>query len=295
MKKKTIHGKTSLALLALTICCWLASPVSAQSVPGQSSRPIQDNDTTRQELASFDQFLDSHRETAEQLRKDPSLIKNDEFVKSHPALQTYLQQHPGVREEISENPNAFMRKESRYDRFQGNRDGDTTRRELSSFDQFLDGHREIGEQLRKDPSLVKNDQFVKNHPALQTYLQQHPEVREEAKENPNAFMQQEARYDRHENGQGRDTTNGQFASFGEFLDGHSNISQQLSKDPSLVKNQEYLANHPELQEYLKAHPDVRQQLMANPQNFVKSSQQFSNTHNSGHAVTTPVTDPKPKQ
>ena len=38
-------------------------------------------------------------------------------------------------------------------------------------------HREIAEQLRKDPSLVKNDEFVKNHPALQTYLQQHPEVR----------------------------------------------------------------------------------------------------------------------
>jgi dsDNA-binding SOS-regulon protein len=458
MKKKIIHGKIPLALSTLTLCCWVASPVSAQSVPGQTSRPVQDNDTTRQELASFDQFLDGHRETAEQLRKDPSLIRSDEFVESHPALQTYLQQHPGVREEINENPSAFMRKESRYDRFQDNRDRDTTRRELASFDQFLDGHREIGEQLRKDPSLVrsdaylkthpdlqaylqdhpevreevtenpnvfmrqetrydrredtdrdgdttrrelgsfdqfldghreiaeqvrkdpsliKNDQFVKNHPALQTYLQQHPEVREEIRENPNAFMQQEAHYDHRENSMGdRDTTrrelgsfdqfldshreiaeqvrknpslvkneqfvkshpalqtylqqhpevreevnenpnafmqqearydhrensmgsdraHGQFASFGEFLGGHSNISQQLSKDPSLVKNQEYLANHPELQEYLNAHPDVRQQLMANPQNFVKSSQQFSNTSNSSRAATTtPQTDPtKPK-
>ena len=117
-------------------------------------------------------------------------------MKNHPDLQTYLQDHPQVREEVTENPNAFMRQEARYDRREDiNRDGDTTRRELGSFDQFLDSHREIAEQLRKDPSLVKNDQFVKNHPALQTYLQQHPEVREEVKENPNAFMQQEARYD----------------------------------------------------------------------------------------------------
>ncbi|HEY2118704.1 MAG TPA: hypothetical protein VGH37_05920, partial [Candidatus Acidoferrum sp.] len=257
-----------------------------------------DGDTTRRELGSFDQFLDGHREIGEQLRKDPSLIKNDQFVKNHPALQTYLQQHPEVREEIRENPNTFMQQEARHDRRENSMgDRDTTRRELGSFDQFLDGHREIAEQLRKDPSLVKNDQFVKNHPALQTYLQQHPEVREEVKENPNAFMQQEARYDRRENTMVRDTTtHGQFASFGEFLGGHSNISQQLAKDPSLVKNQEYLANHPELQEYLNAHPDVRQQLMANPQNFVKSSQQFSNTSNSSRAATTtPQTDPtKPK-
>lgn len=121
MKKKIIHGKISLGLSTLALCCWVASPVSAQSVPRQTSRPVQDNDTTRQELASFDQFLDSHRETAEQLRKEPSLIRSDEFVKSHPALQTYLQQHPEVREEINENPSAFMRKESRYDRFEDNR------------------------------------------------------------------------------------------------------------------------------------------------------------------------------
>jgi hypothetical protein len=39
---------------------------------------------------------------------------------------------------------------------------------------------------------------VKSHPDLQAYLQQHPEVREEVKENPNAFMHQDARYERTE-------------------------------------------------------------------------------------------------
>jgi hypothetical protein len=171
---------------------------------------------------------------------------------------------------------------------------DTSRQELAHFDQFLDGHREIAEQLRKNPSLVNDKEFVENHPALQTYLQQHPAIREEITENPNAFMQQEARYDHREASMNRDTTRGQFASFGEFLGGHSNIAQQLSKDPSLVKNQEYLENHPELQEYLKAHPEVRHELMANPQSFVKSSQEFSNSNKSGQAVKSPTADPKPK-
>lgn len=140
--------------------------------------------------------MDGHREIAEQLRKDPSLVNNDAYLQSHPDLQAYLQDHPQVRAGVTENPNAFMRQEARYDRREDvNRGGDTTRRELGSFAQFRDSHREIAEQVRKDPSLIKSDQFLKSHPAQQTYLQQHPEFREEVKENPNTFVQQEARYD----------------------------------------------------------------------------------------------------
>jgi hypothetical protein len=378
MKTRKLHFKGWLTFSALAISCSLATPVKAQG-----TKPLPDTDTTRQELASFDQFLDSHRETAEQLRKDPSLVNSEEFLKDHPALQTYLQQHPQVREEIKESPETFMRKENRFDRPEYTRDRDTTRRELANFDQFLDSHRETAEQLRKDPSLVNNEQFVKSHPDLQAYLQQHPEVREEIKENPNAFMHQEARYertedatatrstvprdrdttrgelanfdkfldshretaeqlrkdpslvnneqfvkshpdlqaylqqhpevreevkenpnafmhqearyertedtaryDRRENGVGRDMIHKSSASFGEFLDGHANISKDLSKNPSLAKNQEYMANHPELKEYLNAHPEVRQELMANPQSLVASAQQFNNSKNG-----TPVKKP----
>ncbi len=290
MKTRELHFKGWLTFSALAISRSLATPAKAQG-----TKPLPDTDTTRQELASFDQFLDSHRETAEQLREDPSLVNNEEFLKNHPALQTYLQQHPQIREEIKESPETFMRKENRFDRSEYTRDRDTTRREWANFDQFLDSHRETAEQLRKDPSLVNNEQFVKSHPDLQAYLQQHPEVREEVKENPNAFMHQEARYertedtaryDRRENGVDRDMIHKSSASFGEFLDSHVNISKDLSKNPSLAKNQEYIANHPELKEYLNAHPEVRQELMANPQRFVASARQFNNSKNG-----TPVKKP----
>jgi hypothetical protein len=254
-------------------------------------------DSNRQQLARFDQFLDSHRETAEQLRKDPSLVNNDEFARNHPALQSYLREHPELREQLKQDPNAFLHQEARYDRREDDRGRDSNRQELARFDQFLNSHRETAEQLRKDPSLVNNDEFVRNHPALQSYLRDHPEVREEIRTNPNAFMQQEARYDRREDGMDRDSTSHRrFTSFGEFLGGHSEISQRLSEDPALVKNQEYMENHPELREYLDAHPDVKQELMANPQGFVKSAQQFSNSNNTAPATKTPMADPtKPKQ
>jgi hypothetical protein len=253
-----------------------------------------------QELARFNQFLDSHRETAEQLRKDPSLVDNQQFLQSHPELQAYLHDHPGIRQRIKDDPNAFMQADARFDRRQDDRD----RQELAHFDQFLDNHRETAEQLRRDPALVDNPQFVKGHPELQAYLQDHPGIREELEQNPNLLRQQASRFDHRDDGTDRDAMHRQF---GEFLDGHSAIAQQLSSDPSLAKNQEFLANHPELRDYLNAHPDARQQLMDNPQSFVSSAQRFSNNANPGQPngqppvpsvktpTVNPTANPKPNQ
>src|SRR5260370_35845046 len=129
-----------------------------------------DSDTTRGQLAHFDQFMDSHREIAEQLRKDPSLVNNREFVEKHPALQTYLQEHPGIREEIKENPNAFMRQENRFDRQEDRRQEDrsshTTRGRVAGCDQVMSGEHEMTYQLRKDGQPVNDKEVAEKHPAL---------------------------------------------------------------------------------------------------------------------------------
>ena len=247
---------------------------------GERDRVRGNNDITRGELANMDRFMDGHPEIAEQLRKNPSLVDNKEFVQGHPALQEFLASHPGVREEYKENPNAFMRQEQRFDRAEdsGMRgDRDITRGELANMDRFMDSHPEIAEQLRKNPSLVDNKEFVQGHPALQEFLASHPGVREEYKENPTAFMRQEQRFDRAEdNGVRRDhdVTRGELSSFHEFLEGHGSIAGELSKNPSLATNEEYLENHPALRNYLQANPKVHEELGENPKSFVKSAQQF---------------------
>jgi phage-related protein len=242
-----------------------------------------DRDVTRGELANMDRFMDHHPEIAEQLRKDPSLVNDKHFVQSHPDLQQFLADHPGVREEYKENPNAFMNQEQRFDQRQDQgRDRDVTRGELANMDHFLDSHPEIAERLHKDPSLINNKQFVESHTALQQFLADHPGVREEYKENPNAFMSQEQRFDRREDfntHRDRDVTGGELSSFNEFMEGHSSIAGELSKNPSLANNQEYLENHPALKDYLKAHPQVHEELSENPQTFLQSAQQF-NAHGS---------------
>lgn len=238
----------------------------------------QENEENVRKLRNFDGFLDSHPEIAEQLRKNPSLVDDKGFVKKHEALGDFLEQNPGVREELKENPNAFMQQERRFDRREDSMDRDTTRGSLAGFDQFLDSHSEIAEQLRKDPSLLRNEEFAEKHPALKDYLQQHPGVREEISENPNSFMRQEQRFDRREDAMDRDRGPSPIAGFGEFLGNHAKIAQQLSKDPSLAHNEEYVENHPELQAFLQAHPDLQEQLKQHPEVVMQSVQQQNNNN-----------------
>jgi hypothetical protein len=238
-------------------------------------------DRDRRDIASFDRFLDDHREIGEQVRKDPSLLDNPRFIHDHPALQTYLQDNAGVRDQIRQDPNAFMHQEDAFNRDMNVRDRDANwqdrgddRRDVASFDRFLDDHREIGEQVRKDPSLLDNRSFVQNHPALQTYLQDNPAVRDQIRQDPNGFMRQEDAFNR--DMRDRDPMHDHMADFGGWLHDHPSIEKDVARDPSCVKDHEYMQNHAELDAYLNAHPDVRNELMADPQNFVHGAQQYGN-------------------
>jgi phage-related protein len=275
-----LHLQQALALVALAVMLWAGAPARGQNTSptnppaGGQNMPAWDNDITREELANMDRFLDSHPEIAEQLQKNPSLINNKEWLASHPQLVEFLQSHPGVREEFSENPAAFMRRENIFDRHEDARfgDRDITREELANMDRFLDSHPEIAEQLSKNPSLINNKEWLASHPQLVEFLQQHPGVREEFRENPVAFMRAEERFDRHEDERfgDRDRDDRTPAAFGRFLNDHSVLAEELSKNPSLVNNKEWMARHPELQEFLQSHPGVTAELTKNPVAFMSA-------------------------
>jgi hypothetical protein len=237
-------------------------------------QPMRDGDITRRDVADMDHFLDEHPEIAQQLRKDPSLIDNRQWVANHPALQEYLQNHPQISATFRANPNLFMRDEERYDRQTSDRN--ISRRDIVEMDRFLDAHPEIAEQLKKDPSLIDNRQWVANHPALQEYLKTHIDVSASFRAHPDQFMRDEDRYN--ENGDhfagnrmNADDRNHEMTGFGHFLGDHSKIAADLSSDPTLATNRDYLSSHPELNDYLQAHPTVNQQLSADPQGVMSST------------------------
>jgi hypothetical protein len=269
---------------------------------------MQQEDRFDRERVEFNQFLDSHREIAEQVRRDPSLLDNRGFVQGHPELDSYLRFHPGIRDTVRQDPNAFMQPD--YHFAPGPMD-----RDLAQFNQFLENHREIAEQLRKDPSLADNQDFLHSHPPLETFLRDDPGVRDQLRRDPNAFMRQEDQFEHahNQNWGGRDPLHQHMADFQGFLGGHSDIARDVWRDPSVVENREWVQNHPELDEYLNAHPDVRTDLMANPQSFVKGAQEQgvsgsgtgSGSGTTGNSTTgttgtsgtdqNPAREPKPKQ
>src|SRR3989441_4192889 len=183
-----------LLLLAVGLVFGLAALSSAAQAQPQSQTQAQsgsqsqtqaqaaktDNDITRRELRNFDQYLDSHPEVAEALRKDPNLINNPNWVSKHPGVRDWLEDHPNAREELKENPTAFMHREKGFEKQEG-KEGDITRREARNFDQFLDSHPEVAEGLRKDPNLINNPNWVSKHQELKDWRSEERRVGKECR------------------------------------------------------------------------------------------------------------------
>jgi hypothetical protein len=74
-----------------------------------------DHDLNRQEVATFDSFLDSHPKIARDLRENPSRVNDAKWVSDHPELKDFLESHPKVREELRENPQSFINHERRFE------------------------------------------------------------------------------------------------------------------------------------------------------------------------------------
>lgn len=244
-----------------------------------AASPIQDSDASRPEIQNFDVFLDGHAAIARQLRSNPALVNSEEFLEDHPALQQYLGNHPNLREELQENPGAFVRQSERFEgsearRPAGDRDRDFTRVNGAGFDMFLDNHPDIARQLGDNPSLVDNPQYLRSHPVLQQFLQAHPDLRAELRANPQAVLRTPPPLESQE-------SQGNVTGFDVFLDGHPDIAQQLSKDPSLADNPKYLRNHPALQQFVQAHPGLRSELAENPQAVLRSEERLEGREGQG--------------
>src|SRR5258707_8257633 len=115
----------------------------ARERSGRGANP--NPDLTRREVAEMDQFLDSHPDVDKTLRANPWLVRNATYLKEHPELQTFLNQHPGLKEESAETPKYLMDREKQFDARErsgrgSDRDFDLDRAATAQMDHFLTGH-----------------------------------------------------------------------------------------------------------------------------------------------------------
>ena len=294
---------TGSALVALS-CAPSGAWAQQSNSQDQAQVQAQERESSQTDLATFDDFLDENQGLATQLIANPALASNKDFLNNHPQLQDFLNDHPTIQQQITSNPDAFMDRLARFEHSRqertddrgnspnrganGNQNPDLTRREVASMDQFLDSHQDIERQLEVNPSLIKDQAFLQNHPALQAFLNDHSQIQAEFAENPQFFMLRTNRFEnspadqRADNNTDRtnhrnpnpDLTRREVASMDQFLDSHQDIERQLENNPSLITNQAFLNNHPQLGAFLKNHSEIQEEFAENPQYFMLRTNRF---------------------
>lgn len=219
------------------------------------------------QVSALDNFLDAHPTISKTLGANPSLIRNRAFVADHPELSAFLQGHPDVAQDWTNNPRLAMADIRRFD------DGQAkfTRDQMATMDRFMDAHPAISKQLEANPSLISGQDYLSDHPELVSFLQAHPDLAIQWRDDPQRAMTDLSRLDASQvkiaarGGAEGNLTPKQVAVVDGFLDSHPELSRQLEASPSLINSRDYLADHPELGSFLEAHPDVAEDWRNAPQ------------------------------
>jgi hypothetical protein len=88
--------------------------LSGAAVPGKAQD--WDNDTTWREVRSFDRFLDTHHEVAEEVWHHPNVVRKEKWCYRHPEFEEWARYHPRAAEELRESPRRFMNRVRDFER-----------------------------------------------------------------------------------------------------------------------------------------------------------------------------------
>ena len=195
--------------------------------------------STRTEITNFDHYLDNHPEVRTAVRGESTAGERSPIPFESPRIQGYLSDHPGVRQDMQQNPRAFMIDEGRTMGAWAVRGGLRHRGGPKSRVSTTATSTSIPKWPNKsattrDWSTIRS--ILATHPGLDEYFKNHPEVRQELQQHPDRFMAREHYYENHGEGNGAHP----LATTDRYIDGHPEVSQELNRDPALVDNRKYV-------------------------------------------------------
>ena len=96
-----------LALFGILVC-------SATAFEARAANTSYRADTTRDEMKKFDKFLRKHPTVERDLRANPREINDAQYLSQHKDLEEFLRKHPQITAQLSNDPNYFVSRETRY-------------------------------------------------------------------------------------------------------------------------------------------------------------------------------------
>ena len=153
----------------------------AQEVPGEQM-PLTDASAypNRPTPPTIQEYFEHHPEVAGALSRNPAMLYDGQFLKTHPDVARYFHEHPEATAQAKRNPDAVL------DRMMNHSHG-----RITNLQDYLKNHPDLAQQLRDRPALLDDPQFARAHPDLARYVRDHPEERDELKQNPDRFIHQD--------------------------------------------------------------------------------------------------------
>lgn len=220
------------------------------------------------DLRSFDAYLDDHWETAQDLYRDPDLINDRKYVRKHKALRDWLEDHPDAAREIRANPQAVLWRErgrSSDDSYDSStRLNDRQRR---SWDNFLGAHGTIARDLSRNPDLINDARYLRDHEALDNWLRDNRRAADIITANPDAYISRSSRPSEYESDYGQPTAS-DIQSFEQYLDRNWQVADALYREPELINDRRFLRENPSLDDWMRAHPAAARAIRERPQDYL---------------------------
>ncbi len=127
---------------------------------------VRDYNRDTRPAEKWNRELAQNPDFAGRYRQNPSIINDSNLASDEPEIAEFLRTNPEVRLYLD----SYTRRYGRYDR-------DEDLRADAGLDSFMASHPNLARQLRDNPSLINDEDFVRSHPNLHDYLRTHPEAR----------------------------------------------------------------------------------------------------------------------
>jgi hypothetical protein len=146
-----------------------------------------------------------------------------------------------------------------------------TPEDVARMNQFLEDHRDIAKQLQKDPLLVTDHKFLDKHKELRRFFDQNIRLREVFAEDPGFFARVTSGSGTaaDESAVNANLTGRDLLEMERFLQKHKDIAKDLTKDPMLVKNPQFLEHHKDLRRFFDEHAHIQEEFDINPRYFMQ--------------------------